>query len=148
MSIRLDDMIIVQNFVRCASALFCSTFHVALEVVRAMFSREMDIALAHLFLACNGSVPPYQPARIAARQIGIAGRITERGRAGIQQITPAYAATSLFLHLFNGNIKIAVRERGSSRFLAGYRRLFICCYCILSSNRRMGWVNNYASKAT
>jgi len=61
-----------------------SSFHKALEVDRTVFTREMDITLASLFITAEERILSDQPARVASKEIRITRRITEGGRSRIK----------------------------------------------------------------
>jgi len=73
------NVIIAEYLLGGALTFARAAFHITLEVVRAMFAREMDVPLAHFFIARDRGVLADQPAGVTAAQVGIADRIAQRG---------------------------------------------------------------------
>src|SRR5258708_25107353 len=73
--------IIFQDLIGRASSLLRAPFHEALEVNRAVFTREMDLTLTRFFVAAEERILSDEPARVAAEKIGISRRIAQGGCA-------------------------------------------------------------------
>lgn len=74
----LSQFIVSQYLPRGTRALLGRAFHKALELDGAMFAGEVDWPLARALVATKEGVLPNEPAGIAAKQVGIACRVTQR----------------------------------------------------------------------
>src|SRR5712691_9144238 len=75
---REDTLFVVAQDLVCRTVpLFRAAFHEALEVDRAVFAGEMNLALTCFFVTAEERVLSDAPARIAAEQVRITGRIAQ-----------------------------------------------------------------------
>src|SRR5579884_140628 len=100
----------LQYLVGGARSLLRPTFHEALEADGAVFTGKMDVSLLHALVAAEERVLADEPAGVAAEQIGIAGRVAQRGRAGIVLLCPRPD----FFQLFDESIGILLYARVGS----------------------------------
>jgi hypothetical protein len=71
----------VDDFEGCTHPFRGAAFHEALEILRAMFTGEVDGALGHAFITAEGSVLPDLPIGIGTEEVLIDDGCRERGAA-------------------------------------------------------------------
>src|SRR5262249_29422563 len=114
------------DLVRRADALLRAALHEALEVRRTVLAGEVDVALAHAFVAAEARVLADPPIRVRAEEVRIGDRSGEHGLAVPLAADPRIDLLDLLEIGLRGLRDVLVRRRRRVRVRLAERGRHVC----------------------